>query len=329
MIYTYTVDLPYSVPEQNRREFFRLPRSILLPPYLLINPYFVEYVDAIDVVFDTPIESKIEAIRNIRNMWISSKFTELAIQEQKMVEFVDWGGPDRATVVAQVNLLGLKLATANLVDENSYRTLSRFLGMYWFGKGKETTIDFMNFCLKTDFEISKLWTTDYKHFVPEGDTEIGATIYDSPPGPWYPTTHVRISVPAGYSVDPITIANFFYEIANYNLVLELLQAYYDANIVSHDSSTHAKIVAVAGEEVTTYTFASDHFDIPITSHGSDRFTLVDAAMINYEIFNLEDKVDELIYPFVMTSFNSNSNVLLDAGVVGTHVFNLATTPITL
>jgi hypothetical protein len=287
MIYTYTVDLPYTIPEHNRREFFRLPRSILLPPYLLINPYFVEYVDAIDTIFDSPIESKIEALRNIRNMWVTTKDTESSIQDELMIEFVDWGGPDRATVVSQVNLLGLKLAAANLVDENSYRTLSRFLGLYWFGKGKKSAIDFMNFCLKTDFLINRLWTKDYVDFVPDGAVDIGATIYDNPPGPWYPTTHVRITVPAGYNVDPITIANFFYEIANYNLVLELLQAYYDSNIVSHDSLTHANIVAVGGEEIISYTFATDNFDIPITSMESEHFTLITAIMVNYEVFNFE------------------------------------------
>jgi len=287
MIYTYTQDLPYSDSARNRREYYRLPRSILLPPYLNVNPYFVQYMDSVDEVFDGSVEDKIEGIRNLRNMWVTTSDTEGMISDSQMIEFVDWGGPDRATVVSQVNLLGMKLANANLVDENSYRTLSRFLGLYWFGKGKDSAVDFLNFCLGTEFEIARLFTKDYKRFYEEGDSDIGSMVYDDPPGEWYPTTHVRLTVPGGYRVDPITIANFFYEIANYNLVLELLQAFYDATITSFDSDTHASIVCVAGEEIFVYTFASDYFDIPITSIGSDEFTLVDAWMAEYTHFNFE------------------------------------------
>lgn len=290
MIYTYTVDLPHSDPVRNRREYYRLPRSILLAPYLSINPYFVQYMDAVDEVFDSTIESKLEGLTNIRNMWMTTGKTEEKIVNGEMIEFVDWGGPDRATVVNQVNLLGMKLANANLVDENSYRTLARFLGLYWFGKGKDSTVDFMNFCLGTDFQVSKLFTRDYVHFYEEGDAEIGAKIYDNPPGEWYPTTHVRLSVPGGYSVDPITVANFFYEIDNYNLVLERLQAIYDGVITSVDSDTLAKIVCVAGVEVNTFTFASDHFEIPIVSQHSDEFTLIDLGMTRFHHFTFATDV---------------------------------------
>jgi len=263
-IYSYTVNLPYTDPVKNRREYYRIPRSVLLPPYLSFNPYFTDYLDAIDSVFDSTIEEKAEGLRNIRNMFATNKETEAKISNQEMLEFVDWGGPDRATVVSQVNLLGLKLANANLVDENSYRTISKFLGSYWFEKGKDSSIDFLNFCLKTNFQLQKLFTTDYVTFYPEGDSTIGATVYDDPPGPWYPTTHVRLAFPGGVSADPITIGNFFYEIANYNLVLEMIQISYDLYITRVGSDytyLEADIVCTAAEEIFSYTFATDEIVI--------------------------------------------------------------------
>ena len=298
MIYSYTVDLPYSDPVKNRREFVKLPRNILLPPYLTVNPFFVQYMDGIDEVFDATVEQKIDGLRDIRNMWVTTRRTEAKIADGQMVEFIDWGGPDRATVVNQVNLLGMKLANANLVDENSYRTLSRFLGLYWFGKGKDSAIDFMNFCLKTEFEVDTLFTQDYVKFYKKDDPEVGAMVFDNPPGPWYPTTHVRLTVPGSYGVDPITIANFFYEIANYNLVLEILQASYEAYITSQDSDTLARIVCVAGYEVTEYTFASDLWILPITSHGSETHTLIDMIGINDIAFNFASEPATLPPPTI-------------------------------
>lgn len=296
MIYTYTVDLPHTDASKNRREYYRLPRSVLLPPYLLVNPYFVEYTDSIDEVFDATIEHKLEGLRNIRNMWATNKTTEAKISDQAMVEFIDWGGTDRATVVKQVNLLGLRLSNANLVDENSYRTLSRFLGLYWFEKGKNSAVDFLNFCLGTDFEIQNLFTQDYATFHPETDAIVGAKVYDDPPGPWYPTTHVRLTVPGAYRVDPITTANFFYEIANYNLVLEMLQAVFEGIITSRDSLTHAEIVCMAISKVETFSFASDHWNIPIVSQHSNDFTLIDAGLTTYTYFNLQSDSIQIIGP---------------------------------
>jgi hypothetical protein len=245
VIYTYTLDLPYQDPVLNKRSFVKLPRSILLAPYLLSNPYFREYVDAIDEVFDRLIEAKIDALRDIRLMGTSTKRLEQKVENELLIDFTDWGGPERATVVSQVNLLGMKLETAGLISDSGYRTFARFLGSYWFEKGKASCIDFLNFCLKTQFILRNTWTADYKDFWAEGDPIIGATIYDDPPGPWYPTTHVQIIIPPVSTINPFTLTNLFYEIANYNLVLEIIVNFYESNIVSQDSDTDANIVCMA------------------------------------------------------------------------------------
>lgn len=264
--YTYTTDLPYPSATLNRRAYVKLPRSILLPPYLLINPYFVDYTDAIDEVFDPWVEAKIEALTNIRNMWLTNKNTEEKINNGAMLDITDWGGPERATVVAQVNLLGMKLATAGVVSENAYRSISRFLGQYWFEKGKATAMDFLNFCLGTSFTISKMWTKDYVDFYEETNPIVGAKVYDTPAGEWYPTTHMGITIPGDYVINPIVLSNFFYEICNYNLVLRIITNYYDCQIITSDSTTQANLVATAAEGDQIWDFESDSYLVPIETN---------------------------------------------------------------
>ena len=163
-MFTYTEDPPYEDPLENKKAYYRLPRRILLAPYLETNPYFVQFCDAIDEVFDNTVEDKTLALQQIRDMWATSKHTEERIREGSMIDFTEWGGVDHATNVQQVNNLGLHLSTAEAVDDLSYRALSRFIGSYWFSKGKNTAVDFLNFCLGTNVQVVPLWTQNYVDF---------------------------------------------------------------------------------------------------------------------------------------------------------------------
>ena len=256
--FNYTTDIPTD-PTEFTNGFYRLPRSILLPPYLSNNPYFTEYADAIDQVFDGTVETPLYALQNIRNTWTATKGTEAVITSGKMIDVTEWGGVDHGTVVSQVNLLGLQLSTAEIVSEVSYRTLSRFLGSYWYSKGKQSAVDFMNFCLGTNIVMTSLWTQDYVNFVPyPGDSsllieDVTLTPQDFNPAPhhsvvggwkvdgytstinqplcqntitavdnlkpWFPTTHVTLSLPYTTTLSPVTVGQLFYEVCNYNLVL--------------------------------------------------------------------------------------------------------------
>jgi hypothetical protein len=165
-MFTYSLDPPFEDPKENQRAFFRLPRSILLPPYLEVNPYFVEFCDAIDEVFDSTVEAPTFALQNIRDVWATNKTTEEKISNGQMISFSDWGGVDHATNVQQTNHLGLNIATAEAIDDQGYRAISKFIGSYWFGKGKKAAIDFLNFCLGTNIVVIPLWTKDYVTFSP-------------------------------------------------------------------------------------------------------------------------------------------------------------------
>lgn len=261
MVYTYTADLPNIDPVQNKRQFYKLPRSILLAPYLATNPYFVDYANAIDSVFDYVLEARTDALTQLRNMWVTTKALEQKIQNSEMIDFIDWGGPERAMVVQQVNLLGMKLANAGVVSDGAYRAIAKYLGMYWFGKGKSAAIDFLNFCLGGGLSITKLVTQDYIHFYPETSTTVGAYIYDDPPGPWFPTTHVQIAMPTSYGVDPPTLGSFFYEICNYNLVLYAISQTIALPVLSWDSTTQANIVVLGGFAQYILVGSTPHYPI--------------------------------------------------------------------
>jgi len=233
--------------KQNKRLGIKVPRSTLLPPYLLINDYFTDYANSMDAVYGPLVDDKITAVSNLRNMWVQNPDMELTIQEKEMVDVSQWTVPERDIVVKQVNMLGMKLMNAGIVTDASYQTIARFVGIYWFEKGTEAFIEFINYCLRSDLRVHNLWTENYVDFLPEGDAGIGTPIWDG--GTWYPTTHVEIEAKGGLKgLDIRTLQSFFYEIANYNLVLRSIDSSFDMYIVDRFEPDHitADIVAIAG-----------------------------------------------------------------------------------
>ncbi len=245
--YVYTNDTPSTDIQENKRLGFRTPRSILLPPYLTINnQYFTAFTDSIDNVFDSMVDVPTEILGNLRNMWVTNPTLENnQIAESQLIPFEAWSQPEREILVKQVNFLGMKLQNAGVVSNDAYQTISRWVGQYWFGKGTQSFIDFINYCLSSSLTVTKLWTQDYEIFVPEGDPSIGIPIWEG--GTWYPTTHVAIIASGGLqSLDIQTLVNFFYEIANYNLVLDSVDLSFTIPIVDHieDGYTDATVVAL-------------------------------------------------------------------------------------
>ena len=243
MNYTYTVDLPSTDPEVNKRMGYALPTSILLAPYLATNPYFVEFTHMVDEVFDGSVTSSLDAYGNIRNMWVTNNALEEKIVRESMIDFSDWSVPDRSLLVKQVNMLGMKLSNSGVADSKAYVAISRFVGQYWFEKGRKAAIDFLNFCLRQDFRMVKLWTNDYVTFVEDGSPQIGKTVWEG--GTWYPTTHVAIIVEGSLNMSPQVLTVFFNDIANYNLVLHSIDQLFKSYITTTEMNTKCGIVALA------------------------------------------------------------------------------------
>lgn len=278
MTYTYTTDFPDEDIDVNLRLGYRIPREILLPPYIASNDYFRDYCDAIDEVFGELVDSKTEILGNLRNMWVTNPELENAIYDNpsQLIPFSAWSQPERDLLVKQVNMLGMKLRSAGVISNDGYQAIARWVGMYWFGKGTKAFIDFINYSLSSSLKVVKLWTQDYKTFLPDGDPGIGTPIWEG--GTWYPTTTVNIVAAGGLTnIDIPTLVNFFYEIANYNLVLQAITISYDMwitddpNLVRQD----AEIVAVGmwmNEEIVISNFAQYGANPPPTYNTAPEIT---------------------------------------------------------
>jgi hypothetical protein len=244
--YTYTLSPPSSDPAENKRLGYRTPRSILLPPYFATNPLFVDFMDAIDEVFEPLVDQKTEILGDLRNVWVTNPDLENnQIANSEMIPFEAWSQPERQLLVMQVNALGLKLQNAGIISDDSYQVISRWAGQYWFGKGTQSFINFINYCLSSSLTVTPLWTEDYVNFVPVGDPTIGTPIWEG--GSWYPTTHVALIAQGGLgNLDIATLVSFFYEIANYNLVLYSVEIEYNMWITDDPQliRTDAEVVAI-------------------------------------------------------------------------------------
>ena len=90
-----------------------------------------------------------------------------------------------------------------------------------------------------------LWSSDYKTFLEEGDPSIGTPIWQG--GDWFPTTHVRLYFDffKFQGISATDLGNFFYEFANYNLVLrDIAQVFNTIFFSTTDSVDTADIVAL-------------------------------------------------------------------------------------
>jgi hypothetical protein len=245
-LYQYTQDFPNEDINVNLRLGYRTPREILLPPYIF-QDYFRDFMDSIDEVFETMVDTKTEILGDLRNMWVTNPAMEQSLYDNpaQLTPFESWSQPERALLVKQVNMLGMKLRSAGIISDDGYQAIARWVGMYWFGKGTEAFIDFINYSLSSSLTVVKLWTSDYVNFLPDGDAGIGTPIWDG--GDWYPTTTVDIIAQGGLNnIDIPTLVNFFYEIANYNLVLQAITIVFNMWITDDPNliRTDAEIVAV-------------------------------------------------------------------------------------
>lgn len=256
-LFTYTLEVPTEDPVENKLLGYRVPRTVLLPPYLLSNDYYVEYAEALDTVLGPAVDEKIEIIKNLRNMWVTDPSLAqnyiyadpTGYDDQNrpivpMIPFEAWPQFEREIMVKQVNALGMKLQSAGLITDDQYQIISRWVGQYWFGKGTQSFINFINYCLSSSLTVQRLWTEDYTNFYADGDSTIGTPIWEG--GTWYPTSHVTITAAGGLqTIDPTSLVTFFYEIANYNLVLQSLVLSYDLWMVDQLLPNYEEAVVVA------------------------------------------------------------------------------------
>jgi hypothetical protein len=227
-------------------------RQILLPPYLSDVPMWDDFVAGVDTVWDTNIDQPTSNFGKLRELYIIPPATATKIANREMLDSVaDFDIFEKSILVEQVNLLGMILANTALVDDTDLQRIFRNLSKFWYSKGTFNFIDFIGFCLNAIFTMNNLWTTDYIHFILESEVPVGGKLWEG--GTYYPTTHIALSFDgskfAGVNVD--TLIKFFYEFANYNLVLREIDYTADIPVVGDDDPRIAYIVALGGIEVNT------------------------------------------------------------------------------
>lgn len=238
--------------KQLKRLGYRVPRRALLPPYLA-DPYFQQYAGIIDHVYSTEVDQKIATIRELRSGWHSNPDVEALALNGSMIDATAWDTLERSLVTQQDNSLGMYLSSAGSITTDSLTTISRFLGYYWWERGTYGFLEFINFCLGTGITMVNLWAeydpanpndTDYLNFTPENadGTPPGTPIWDG--GTWFPTTHVILTAKGGLPIESTDLVTFFYEIANYNLVVNAIDFNYDIPVVAFEGDVNTEIVAL-------------------------------------------------------------------------------------
>lgn len=224
-------------------------RSILLPPYLAGVPIWDDFVSAIDDVWGPNIDTPIANLQKLRQLYMPSSGTEAKVQARQMLDTTDFDIFEKEILVKQVNLLGMIISNTALVNEDDLQRIFRNLGHFWFSKGLFNFVDFIGFCLNAIVGINNLWTNNYRDFIYEDEVPVNGKLWEG--GTYYPTTHVTLEFDgtkfSGISIE--TLIRFFYEFANYNLVLKAIDYTSYIKVLANDGDQNlAHIVAVAGYE---------------------------------------------------------------------------------
>lgn len=258
----YVTDYPDR--QTAKRQGIRMARSIVLPPYLSGNAFFKDWLDCMDKLFETSVDDKIDILKNIRNMWVTNPHLEQKVLEQEIIDQDDWSVPEQAIVLKQLNMLGLQLGTPTVMfNEKSFMNLCRFLGFYWLQKGTQTFMDFVNFCTGTQFVIRNCWTNDYINFYPEGAEEIGTPIWEG--GDWYPTTHVLFQSINPTNTDVRMLAQLFFQVANYNLVLYAIDSVYNLPVTNGKQGSFQLNFGLGVHDI--YWISNQLYSIPSATFG--------------------------------------------------------------
>ena len=129
----------------------------------------------------------------------------------------------RTLRILLLSMAGLRW-NSDIITDDAYQRLVDNISLYNQSHGDSDFVLFIGYCLGFEIEMVTLWTTNYLNFVvgPQVDS-----IFDDPPGPWYPTSHVGLlyeeyapNAPTPSQQD--ALVGIFYSVAPIHLVLEFI-----------------------------------------------------------------------------------------------------------
>ena len=194
-------------------------RRDLLPPYLQ-SRLWQDLADCVDEVWGQSVDTQITALGRLRESILTNSEVYGLAEQRVLINPNKYDTFDPTTEMLRLSMLGLQVTSPDFLTSSDLNRLNQHLGTFWYSKGLYDFIDFIGYCLNVTAKLENLWTQDYIDFVPEGQQ--GISIQEG--GTWFPTTHVKITFdPSKYLDFPaVAMVQLFYDIANYNLVLQAL-----------------------------------------------------------------------------------------------------------
>ena len=197
-------------------DFSSFDLTTLLPPYLIDNPFYKDYMSATSELWKTAILPYIQALAELRQ---SITYTNKEKQEL-------W------TLVKNANLIGYNFLSQYMTQDN-YIKLVEFLSKFYETQGNKDLCDFIGFIRGASLQLEQLWTAygtgDYSIFVEKALTN-GNTIINYPGqstnGTYYPTSHFRLTYYLDQTglLDQNILKELFYNLAPIHFVLESVVA---------------------------------------------------------------------------------------------------------
>lgn len=218
-----------------------VPRSILLPSYMRNVPLWEQLCDSMDIVLGAD-DWAIAQLRTLRDPYAIGPQIQKAIAEGSLYDTTSSEfQQDINLLLKQLAFSGLSISKPSFLSAKQILLLFRNIGEYWFAKGTGKIVDFFNYTLGAEIELSPCWTEDYVTFVSEatvlGDPLTYPTVMEG--GTWYPTTHVDVNLGSNDLFSSVPIQDFvafFRDTFNYNLVLNTVNTGVRLAIVGSDFS---------------------------------------------------------------------------------------------
>lgn len=221
----------------------KTPSSVLLPSYLS-HQVWTDLCDAMDEVFGDNVDPIHKALSHLRDIYPgdleyvedgNNSSVAVAVQNRELFDTGLFDSFDMETEKRRLNMMGLPLTDSSGLTDSMVTRLHQNIGEYWFNKGGKDVVDFLSFVLNIEANMVNLWTKDYINFFEHGSPSIGTPVWQG--GEWYPTTHVRLFFDSGAStsISLQALVNLFYDVANYNLVLDGISFESYNLIVTQDS----------------------------------------------------------------------------------------------
>ena len=168
-------------------------RSLLLPEGMSTE-HWINLMDAIDSVWATRIDSKINSIRKLRHSLVPTSILGTDLQEFGTLDALD-----KETLVKKARQVGLTLTEADDIGIPALQRLVATIPRYWYSKGTVRLDNYLNYALNTTCVLRPLWTENYIDFYEKDSPFMGVSILEG--GTWYPTSHLDLDIVSASLID--------------------------------------------------------------------------------------------------------------------------------